>query len=329
MSDPLSQLISLLQPRAVLSKGISGAGAWAVRYAAFGQPGFCAVLEGSCLLAVDGQDTVTLEAGDFVLLPETPGFTMSGFEPALPVQIEPAAADAADTAQPDMRHGTQDGAPDVRLLGGAFAFESADAALLVSLLPPLVHVRGVERLAVLVRLVREESEADRPGRSVVLTRFVEVLLIEALRLASTAQAPPGLLRGLADDRLAAAMRSMHGEPSRAWTMAQLAKAAALSRSAFFERFSQAVGLPPMEYLLAWRMALAKDMLRRQDLRLATVAERVGYSSASTFSTAFSRHVGLAPSRFARLYRSVSTRRADTKSVPPAANRTNGSYTSGV
>jgi AraC-like DNA-binding protein len=314
MSDPLSQLISLFQPRAVLSKGISGAGAWAVRYAAYGQPGFCAVLEGSCLLAVDGRDTVTLEAGDFVLLPETPGFTMSGFEPALPTHIAPdaAAAEAATgTAQPDVRHGRQDGPPEVRLLGGAFAFDSPDAALLVSLLPPLVHVRGVERLAVLVRLLREESEADRPGRELVLARFVEVLLIESLRLAATEHAPPGLLRGLADERLAAAMRSMHGEPSRAWTVAQLAKAAALSRSAFFERFSQAVGLPPMEYLLAWRMALAKDMLRRRDLGLATVAERVGYSSASTFSTAFSRHVGLPPSRYSRLYRSVSIRRMDT------------------
>jgi AraC-like DNA-binding protein len=82
-------------------------------------------------------------------------------------------------------------------------------------------------------------------------------------------------------------------------VAQLAKAAALSRSAFFDRFTQAVGLRPMEYLLAWRMAVAKDLLRRQELALTEVAERVGYSSASTFSTAFSRHVGQPPGRYAR------------------------------
>ena len=81
-------------------------------------------------------------------------------------------------------------------------------------------------------------------------------------------------------------------------VAQLAKTAALSRSAFFERFTRTVGLPPMEYLLAWRMAVAKDLLRRQDLGLAEVAERVGYGSASTFSTAFSRHVGQPPGRYA-------------------------------
>jgi AraC-like DNA-binding protein len=88
-------------------------------------------------------------------------------------------------------------------------------------------------------------------------------------------------------------------PAHAWTVAQLAKQAALSRSAFFDRFTRAVGLPPIEYLLTWRMALAKDLLRRQDLPLSEVAERVGYSSASTFSTAFSRHVGQPPSHFAR------------------------------
>ena len=95
------------------------------------------------------------------------------------------------------------------------------------------------------------------------------------------------------------MRQMHGDPARSWTVAQLAKKAALSRSAFFERFTRTVGLPPMEYLLAWRMAVAKDLLRRHDVGLAEVAERVGYGSASTFSTAFSRHVGQPPSRYAR------------------------------
>jgi AraC-like DNA-binding protein len=92
---------------------------------------------------------------------------------------------------------------------------------------------------------------------------------------------------------------MHGQLARSWTMAQLAKTAALSRSTFFERFTRTVGLPPMEYLLTWRMAVARDLLRRQDLAIAEVAERVGYASASTFSTAFSRHVGEPPSRYAR------------------------------
>lgn len=295
MADPLADVIELLRPRTVFSKPISGAGRWGVRYAAFGQPSFCAVLSGRCRLAVDGHQLLTLEVGDFVLLPATPGFTMSGFEPVVPERIDPMRA-AGSTAE--VRHGTRGGRPDVRLLGGYFVFDSPDSALLVSLLPSLVHVRGVERLSTLVHLVGQEAGERRPGRDLVLTRLVEVLLIEALRTTPGDETPPGLLRGLADAQVAPAIRQMHGQIARSWTVAQLARSAGTSRSAFFQRFARTVGVPPMEYLLAWRMAIAKDLLRRRQLSVAEVAERVGYAAASTFSTAFSRHVGQPPSRYA-------------------------------
>jgi len=282
MSDPLSDVIALLRPRTVFSKRISGAGRWGVRYSAYGEPSFCTVLDGGCRLAVDGHEAeIALEAGDFVLLPATPGLNLTS-----------ASTD-------EVRHGAPDGDPDVRLLGGYFVFDSPDAALLGSLLPTVVHVRGAERLSTLVRLVGEEAAEQRSGRDVVLTRLVEVLLIEALRSAPGQDAHPGLLRGLADARIAPAIRHMHAHVARSWTVPQLARAAALSRSAFFERFTRTVGLPPMEYLLNWRMALAKDLLRRHEFALAEVAERVGYGSASAFSTAFSRSVGQPPSRYAR------------------------------
>ena len=126
-----------------------------------------------------------------------------------------------------------------------------------------------------------------------------MLLIEALRATPADDASPGLLRGLADERLAPAIRQIHNQVARPWTVPMLAKSAALSRSAFFERFTRTVGLPPMEYVLSWRMAVARDLLRRHDMPVGEVAERVGYGSASTFSTAFSRHVGQPPGRSAR------------------------------
>lgn len=165
----------------------------------------------------------------------------------------------------------------------------------VAKLPTLLHVRDVGRFSVLVQLVRDESIEEKSGRDLVLERLVELLLIEALRSAPGEGAPPGLLRGLADPRLAIALRHLHGDPARSWTVGELAKKAALSRSAFFERFLRAVGLPPMGYLLGWRMAVAKDLLVRNDFGIAEVAERVGYGSASTFS----RYVGQSPGRYAR------------------------------
>jgi len=296
MVDPLSEVIGLLRPEAVFTKGISGAGRWGVRYGDFGHPSFAIVIEGSCRLAVEGQKELTLDTGDFVLLPTTPGFTMSGFEPVVPEFIDPHVA---ATATGEIRHGRQGGPPSVRILGGYFVFGSEDSGLLLSLLPEQIHVSGVERLSTLIRLLIEEAALDRSGRALVLTRLVEILLVEALRLTQAPEAPAGLLRGLGDVRLAEAIRQMHSDPARPWTMADLAKKAALSRSAFFDRFTRNVGVPPMEYLLAWRMALAKDLLRRHDVDIAGVAERVGYSSASTFSTAFSRYVGQPPGRYAR------------------------------
>ena len=297
MTDPLSQLIQLLRPRTVFTKGISGAGRWAVRYSEFGHPSFCTAIEGSCRLAVDGEAPVTLQAGDFVLLPRTPGFTISGFDPVQPTFIDPKAAPSPVC---EVRHGRQDGEPDVRLLGGYFVLESPDAGLLVSLLPALMHLRGIERLSTLVRIVGEEARDERPGHDLVLARLVEVMLVEALRSIEGESAAPGLLRGLGDARLAVAIRQIHADPAHPWTVTELAHEAALSRSVFFERFTRAVGVPPMEYLLVWRMAIAKDLLRQRELDLAGVAEHVGYSSASTFSTAFSRHVGQPPGRYARM-----------------------------
>lgn len=304
MIDPLAELIALLRPIQVMGKSISGAGQWGVRYAPFGHPGFCVVTDGSCLLQVDGAAPLRLQAGDFVFLPATPAFVLSGFEPVEPQHLDPTTI-AEQGAE--LRHGSPEGEPDVRMLGGYFVFDSPDTALLVALLPPVIHVRGEDRFGVLVRLVREEAMQTRSGRDLILTRLVEVLLIEALRATPGDAAPAGLLRGLADERLALSIREMHRDPSRAWTVEQLAKVAALSRSAYFQRFTRAVGMPPMEYLLAWRMAIAKDILDRQDLVIEKVAERVGYSSASTFSTAFTRYVGRSPSGYARERRQLRSR----------------------
>lgn len=295
MIDPLAEVVTLLQPAARFSKVVSGAGCWRVRRAEAGQPFYCVILDGSCHLAVDGHESIPLQKDDFVLIPSAHGFTMSSIQPMTSEDFTTPVA----LLHGEFRLGAEGAPPDVLLLVGHCTFGSPDAALLVSLLPQLVHVRGEKRLATLVQLIGEESRAQRPARDVIVARLLEVLLIEALRSTAGTAASPSLLRGLADARLAVAIRRMHESPTQSWTVAQLAKEAALSRSAFFERFRRAVGVAPMEYLLAWRMALAKNLLRRKQGGIAEVAERVGYSSASTFSVAFTRHVGVPPTRYAK------------------------------
>jgi AraC-like DNA-binding protein len=296
MIDPLAEIVTLLQPVAGLSKVISGAGPWRLRRVEIGQPSYCVILEGACELTVNSDQPLMLQKGDFILIPAAHSFTMSSLLLATPENwVE------TPTALPDggFRLGQQSGTPDFLLLVGHFEFGSPDTSLLVSLLPRCVHTRGEKRLSDLVRLVIDESRANRPARDVILSRLLEVLLIEALRTKPRTFASQGLLRGLADERIAAAIRLMHKDLQTPWTISQLARAVGLSRSAFFEKFNRTIGLSPMEYFLAWRMILAKNLLLRKDATIADVARRIGYSSASAFSVAFSRHVGLPPSAYAR------------------------------
>ncbi len=148
-------------------------------------------------------------------------------------------------------------------------------------------------------MINDETRADRSAREMVLHRLLEVLLIEALRSTGSAAAPPGLLRGMADPLLAPTLRQIHADPGRSMTVETLARDAAMSRSTFFDRFRREVGVAPMEYATGWRMALAKELLR-EDVATAEIAQRVGYGSASAFSVAFSRHVGMPPGAYSRI-----------------------------
>lgn len=314
--DPLAAMVDLLKPKTVLSQVVSGAGAWAVQYPPYGQPSFGLVLSGACWFQLEGQDALQLAAGDFVLLPATPGFRTGSSPEALAApavrspEVDAARALEADTgAGPELRHGDPAGEPSMRMLGGFFLLDPTNAPLLTSLLPAMVHIKatdaGADRLGWLVRAIAEEATAQRPGATPILVRLVEVLLLEALRWrpvhASTQASTPwaGLLAGLADPRLSVALRCLHADVPRRWTIASLAREAGLSRAAFAARFAKTLGVPPMEYLLRWRMALAKDLLQREGVSLTAVADAIGYQSASAFSTAFSRAVGQSPSAFAR------------------------------
>lgn len=310
-SDPLAAIVAILRPQTVLSKFVSGAGRWAVQYPNYGRPSFALMLEGVCWLAVESSEPFLMEAGDYVLLPATPGFRMGSDLDAL----ECPTMRAADTAAAgEIRHGPQDDEPAVRMLGGYFLFDPTNAPLLVGLLPAVVHIKASDpearRLAWIARAIGEESTTQRAGGDAILTRLVEVMLIEAMRWRPTqadAAAPiAGLLAGLGDARMSKALRLVHEDISRRWTIEGLADEVGMSRAAFAARFMQVLGVPPMEYVLRWRMALAKDMLWHDGLSLGEVAHAIGYQSASAFSAAFSRSVGVSPGSFARAARTASS-----------------------
>lgn len=293
--DPLAEIVTLLQPSASFSKLVEYAGRWRIRRDGEGKPVFFAVLEGECRVVFSGQSPIIVRAGDFLLSPSTNDQIIESLEaPPHGIDMLPVELGAGR-----FRIGRSGEPINLRMQVGLCSFASPDAALLISLLPSMVVARGEPRLATLMQLVSDETRQSRPGRELVLERLLEVLLIEALRCGTDTASVPSVARALSDDRLVAALRAMHAKPAYGWTVADLAAEAAMSRSAFFARFNRIIGMPPMEYLLAWRMAMAKRLLRTREFAIEHVATRVGYGSASTFSTAFTRHVGMPPARYAR------------------------------
>ncbi|WP_112404874.1 AraC family transcriptional regulator [Vibrio diazotrophicus] len=294
MVDPLSEIVSLLNPQVAFSKVVLGSGAWRVKRENTGKPFYCVVIDGECGLTLDNDQQRHLTAGDFVLIPEAFDFTFSSTDPVASDDIHslPEIISAGK-----LRVGAQDQTANVQLLVGHCRFDSLDAKILVALLPKLVHIRNATRITSLVNMLIEESIAHLPGYVQVMGHLLQVLLIEAFRTTIDTPTMPGLLAGLADKRIAEAIRTMHQDISKTKTVAQLAKVAALSRSSFFYRFKQTVGVTPMEYQIAWRMTVAKDLLKKQFYSIAQIAELVGYKSASAFSLAFTNYTGTSPSKF--------------------------------
>ena len=295
--DPLSDIVDLLRPSAAVSKPISGRGRWGVRYRAYDAPGFAVVLSGVAWIMIDGREPLRLARGDFLLLPSTPAFSFCSDIDVECIPVEPQGQ--------AVRHGEQEGEPDFVALGGSFMFERVNSALLLSLMPDLIHVPAGEgrasRLARLIELLSEECAHEHAGKELIIRRMLEVLLVEVLRRpnAGSEAIPAGLVKAMRLPGLARALSAMHEDVRVGWTVAELAGIAGMSRSAFSARFVETVGCAPIEYLARWRMALARDALMRGVKSLDHIAEEIGYESASAFSTAFRKRNGVAPGIFAR------------------------------
>jgi AraC-like DNA-binding protein len=205
------------------------------------------------------------------------------------------------------------------MLGGHVAVDPARQDLLLDVLPPLIHVRGVssEAAALLWMLDQlvQELAAKRPGVTQASSQLAQLMFVQALRAYLETSGPTGggWLRALGDDRIAPALHLVHGDPARSWTLGELAKAVGMSRSTFALRFKTVVGLSPLAYLLNWRMHLAERDLRKSDVPVASLAVTLGYASESAFSNAFKRTMGLAPKRYRTSVRAQAGRPGEPNS----------------
>ncbi|CAL9332226.1 IS5 family transposase IS4811 [Streptomyces sp. enrichment culture] len=163
--------------------------------------------------------------------------------------------------------------------------------------------------------IDRELTRGEPAAGLVAEHLAVVMLVHVLRLhlARDPHTASGWLAGLSDPVVAAALTSLHREPARPWTVAELAGEASVSRSTLAARFKSAVGQGPLEYLTRWRIELAARQLREGSATLAVVARSVGYGSESALSVAFKRVMGVAPGD----YRRRPAREAAATEAPPS------------
>ena len=296
--DQLSEVFELVEVRGVLSGAIVVRGPWVSRSPVDDPLKFFAMVCGRARLTTDGMDgPIELEPGDVAILNnrswlELQGGTGDG--PRREVRPEPDVSSARFA-------GADRGSDDV-VVGGRVDLNPAGRALLLEALPAVGHVRASAAAATSLRgsldRLFDEVTGNRIGSAFAIRQYGQLLLLEVLRAyVSQAELPPGWLRVLTDERLRPALSLMHAEPGKPWQLEELARAAAMSRTSFAERFRTIAGVPPLTYLSRWRMLLAQRALRDGDVRVGSLAADLGYASDSAFSTAFKREVGESPLRY--------------------------------
>jgi AraC-like DNA-binding protein len=295
MIDALSDIFSLLDVRSARCTRFEAGGRWAFQFPAKPRLKFAAVLRGECWIILPGEDPHHLVAGDTFLLAEAPEYILAN-DPHLVPQDGIASF---DWEQSDVAH---HGGSETVLLAGSFVFEALYIRLLLDALPSFMLIPAQDLAATALRdllmVLDREIRIGQMGTSLVTRRLAEVLLVQVLRgyAARSGGTGSGWIAAAADPHIGAALNLMHGDIAHRWTVAGLARTVGMSRSAFALAFKQMVGTPPLDYLLRWRMELARDALRRGET-VATVAARVGYASESAFGNAFKRTHGTAPKRY--------------------------------
>jgi AraC-like DNA-binding protein len=182
------------------------------------------------------------------------------------------------------------------MLSGTYELEGEVSRRLLNALPPLLVLPSDAWESPLVGLLAEEIVKDDPGQEAVLDRLLDLLLIAVLRawFARPDADAPGWYRAYGDPVVGKALRLIHDDPARQWTVANLAAEAGVSRAAFARRFTELVGEPPMAFITDWRLSLAADLLLEPDATIGSVAYQVGYATPYALSSAFKRVRGVSP-----------------------------------
>lgn len=298
-TDPLSDVLDLADARCVLTGTLVAGGDWARKFMRSDAVKFLAVVRGTCWLSTEADSAASalFEAGDVVITNRAPAVILASAVEWLPnASSTPLERDT----EGNLRVGE---GSEFTMIGGLLEVDEQRCGFLRESLPPVVHVNGqrgeAAKLRWLLTELAEETQRKRAGSTTAITHLAKLLFVEALRLhiESTKSDRSGWLTALDDRRISIALRGIHAKPSHAWNLEGLAKMSGMSRTSFAVRFRDVVGVPPLTYVLNWRMRLAERELSETDHSVADIACSLGYGSESAFSNAFSRSTGVSPGRY--------------------------------
>ncbi|GII55808.1 AraC family transcriptional regulator [Planotetraspora thailandica] len=298
--DALSHVLSLLDVESALPSRFEVGGPWALRFpGGYRHAKFGVVLGGSCWISPLDAEPALLRQGDCWMVTGGRPYVMSSDLETRAVDAVPVFMAAESIER--VRYG--DAAVDTVLFGGALTFDESSARLLLEILPALLHVPAAsdqaDVLHMALRMLAQETAAPALGSGFMTQRVIHMVFVQALRIyASTTAADGrpagGWLSALLDPQIGGALRLIHEEAARKWTVDELAASVGMSRSSFAEKFKTVVGSPPLDYLMRWRMHAAGRELRETDRTVHAIAGRWGYGSESAFSNAFKRVMGSTP-----------------------------------
>lgn len=301
MAVVAGDLVTPLLQRIRITTWVAGLSVAAGRWS-FSPPGgvggFHAIVEGR--MSIRGEDGVIheLRAGDLAVVLH--GDHTVGDHPDSP-QVDVRELVKRDDIKNHRGLMIGSGEPHVRFIGGFMVFDGPAGSKLRTALPQVVIVRGSTQqrdalVPTVIRLLEAQARDSSPGTNAVMTQLVTLLFQEAVRHALVESGPSrsGWAKAVLDDHIGPALGLIHSTPGKAWTLAEMANEAGLSRTVFHERFSSLVGVPPASYLREHRLEVAADMLRNTDASVREIAKRVGYSSQGAFCSAFKKWASKTP-----------------------------------
>lgn len=261
------------------------------------------VVEGRCYANILGEDPIVVEAGEVIVFTRGDPHVMSSSPGMRAAPNAPSPFQAAAAVRLPFYVEIGDNGPtSAKLVCGFLACDARPFNPLLESLPTVIkaggsHAENAGSLRQFIQIAMTESADKRAGGEGVLAKLSELMFIEVIRQ-YLERIPPkqaGWLAGIRDPFVGTALSLLHRSPAFAWTIENLATEVGQSRSAFAERFTELVGIPPMRYLTNWRMQIASGMLRSGNPSMAKVATEIGYQSDAAFSRAFKKTVGVSPS----------------------------------